>query len=304
MARSFKILLISVCVLLLLTACAGNKDKNAQPAVADLEKVMAAHPLYGEYQKVNQSIKALEYARERQVKTAGAHMSGLDQLVQKNQENREKFDEALFNAKLSEIDTAVRFKLMEKRADLLGDVQERFRDREQAIYDKYKLDIFNTRNKLQMLRMDYKRRGELTKQLAELEQRQNRELAMLNEEKNAAIRGDLAGYEAQYRTEFEQQALQIRDEILGHSERGRKSMDEKLSRLSKELEDTVINLDKELANLQNRKELIYNKIHSDIELKAAQIAKTKNYGIIFTDVKVNIRAADITEQLREAVSKK
>ncbi len=298
-SKKYIVFLLGLCMLL--TAC--SQPKQVKYAMVDLPKVVSVHPLYPEYSQVQENIKKMEYTRAGQVAVAQGHMSRLNKLVGRDSADRNKFEMALVQSKLSEVDAAAHVKFLKKRSDLIGEVQEKFRSQEQAIYEKHKLSIFNARNKLQVLRLDEKRRAELTEELRVAEKKQNEELRALNELKVQAIKTDLQAYEEQLKKEMLKDTEGVRKLLLEESGLRNEDMDKKMEELSKQLQDTVLNLDKEIANLQNRREIIYNKIYADIEEKTAIIAKQKGYDAVFTNVRVNLKADDLTELLKEKIKK-
>ena len=292
-------LLVLLC--LLLTACSSTKQNKY--AFVDLPKVLSFHPLFPEYEKIQKNIVLLEKQRENQLNMARGQMTALDKMVGRSSENRVKFEGAILQAKLSEIDAAAHVKFMQKRADLLGEIQEKFRVQEQEIYDKYKLRIFNARSKLQMLKLDDKRKQDLVAELQAAEKAQNEEIRALNDVKLKAIQKDLQDYEESLKSELGKEAEQIRDKLLQESGLRNADMDKKLDALAKELENTLLDLDKEIINQQNRRDIIYNRMHQDIEKEAADIAQNKDYKVVFTAVRVNLKAVDITEDVSAKIKK-
>lgn len=304
MLKLCKMFMVLLVVCMLTVACSKpNSSNQVKIAFINLDQVMPSHALYAEYESSRDIIKKLENSKTKQQELARKQMSGLDDIVTKGMENRKNFDQALMSAKMTELEALAKMELIEAQEVVKKELKPVFAEREQAIRDDYKIPIFNIRANLSIVKLKPEERDKLMVELETLEQEQAKRLNDLEREKMSIVRERTKDQEAAIVKRLSETAMGTYQQMLIGSEQQNADMDKKMNKLAEEMQRTLFNIQQEIDNQKNKQELLYNKMYQDIESAAAKIAQEKGYEIVLRDVKVNIKAIDITQEIKAELVK-
>ena len=304
MLKSGKLLIVLLVVCMLTTACNKQQaEKKDVIAVVNIEQVIKAHALYPEYAKSEQLIVTMERTKAKQQEVAKKQMSGLDTIISKGMENRDSFNQALMVAKMTEMEALAKMELVELQEKVKKELQPSFAKREQDIRDYYKVPLFNLRAKLSIVKLKPEERDKLIEELNVLETEQAQRLGEVEQEKMAIVKSRTKDQEMAIIKRLSETASGTYQKMLSGSNAQTAEMDEKMNKLAEEWQKTLFNLQQEIDNQKNKQDLIYQKMYQDLESAAGKVAQAKGYGIVLRDVKVNIKAVDITQEIKEELVK-
>lgn len=299
-------LLILIIACLFIVACGKQQQpvqKQDSIAIVDVDQAITGHALYKEYENTAQIIKKLEEMKSRQQLLAQKQMSSFDQLVSKGLENREKFDQALLVTKMTELETLAKMELLEVQQVVKKELNPSFDKREQAIRDDYKIPIFNIRANLSIVRLKPEEKERLAAELEALEVEQAKRLQALDQEKMKIVRERTKDQEAAIKKRLEESSLGIYQQMFAGSNQQATNMNQKMNKLADELQKTLFNMQQEIDNQKNKQDVLYQKIYQDLESAAAKLAQEHGYGIVMRNVKVNVTAVDITQDIKAELAK-
>ena len=304
MLKFCKLLIALLVACMLTTACSKPQvEKKAAIAVVDIEQAIKVHALYPEYKKSEQLIETLEQTRSKQQEIAKKQMSGLDAIISKGVENRDNFNQAMMVAKMTEMEALAKIELMEIQEKVKKELQPDFEKREQGIREYYKVPIFNLRAKLSIVKLKPEERDKLLEELNVLETEQLQRLNEVEREKMTIVRARTQNQEMAIIKRLSETASGTYQKMINGSNTQAADMDDKMGKLAEEWQKTLFNLQQEIDNQKNKQDLIYQKMYQDLEAAAGKIAQAKGYEIVMRDVKVNINAIDITQEIKEELVK-
>ena len=304
MLKFCKLLIALLVACMLTTACSKPQvEKKAAIAVVDIEQAIKVHALYPEYKKSEQLIETLEQTRSKQQEIAKKQMSGLDAIISKGVENRDNFNQAMMVAKMTEMEALAKIELKEIQEKVKKELQPDFEKREQGIREYYKVPIFNLRAKLSIVKLKPEERDKLLEELNVLETEQLQRLNEVEREKMTIVRARTQNQEMAIIKRLSETASGTYQKMINGSNTQAADMDDKMGKLAEEWQKTLFNLQQEIDNQKNKQDLIYQKMYQDLEAAAGKIAQAKGYEIVMRDVKVNINAIDITQEIKEELVK-
>lgn len=305
MLKSCKLLILLLVACLLTVACSKPKvvQQEAVMAVVDVAQALPGHVLYTEYTKTEQMINNLEKTKVRQQELAQKQVMGLSELVSKGVENKQSFDQALMAAKVMELEALAKMELVVAQEAVKKELKPSFDKKEQEIRDHYKIPMFNIRANLSIVKLKPEERNKILAELEALETEQAQRLNALEQEKIKIVKERTKAQEEAIIKRLSETAMGTYQQMLTGSNQQAADMDQKMNKLAEELQQTLFNLQQEIDNQKNKQELVYKKMYQDLESAAAKIAQEKGYAIVLRDVKVNLKAVDITEEIKAELVK-
>lgn len=304
MLKFCKLLILLLAACMLTVACSKPKStQNNHIAVIDVNQVLSVHALYAEYQDTEHIVRNLEASKVKQQELAKKQLLGLNEIVDKGLGNRDKFNQALMIAKVTELEALAKMELIEVQAAVKKELKASFDKKEQEIRNSYKVPIFNIRANLSIVRLKTEEREKLLDELATLELEQAKRLNALEQEKLAIVKARTKDQEAAIIKRLSDTATGTYQQMLTGSNEQAAVLDQKMNKLAEELQKTIFNLQQEIDNQKNKQEMIYQKMYQDLESATAKIAQEKGYGIVLRDVKLNLQAVDITPEVKAELVK-
>lgn len=304
MLKFCKLLILLLAACMLTVACSKPKStQNNHIAVIGVNQALSVHALYAEYKNTEQIVENLEASKVQQQELAKKQLLGLNEIVDKGLGNRDKFNQALMLAKVTELEALAKMELIEVQAAVKKELKASFDKKEQEIRNSYKVPIFNIRANLSIVRLKAEEREKLLDELATLELEQAKRLNALEQEKLAIVKARTKDQEAAIIKRLSDTATGTYQQMLTGSNEQEAVLDQKMNKLAEELQKTIFNLQQEIDNQKNKQEMIYQKMYQDLESATAKIAQEKGYGIVLRDVKLNLQAVDITPEVKAELVK-
>ena len=305
--------------ILLLNGCAQTKPEAMVPdkfAVVSLTEVIKGHYLYSDYQAVQEKITQLQNLQKMQEEMSRKQLTGLDKFYAQTQENQGKFNETLFQTKLLEKQVALEKKLNKKRQELQITGKEQLLAKRTVIEEKYKLEMFNLRTQQQLLNnsttkfrneqdrlINQETQKKLVAEQESLKQKIEQEMLLSIKEQEQATEKELQPDYQQAQRELAAYAQKLRGQIKQEGQKSLQGLEVKLQKLPENIQDVLVGIQQEIDNLQKKREYLYQTIYQDVENQATKIALEQGYTVVFKEVRANIMATDITEQVQAILQK-
>ena len=288
--------------------------QEATSAMATVEKVgvldsmraVKAHPRYAEIEALEGEIQELQKNVKAKIER-GRMMSlsaGLPMEVSQQMTAGEQALYAEANQKIAAKETELRKRLAETELAKRQSASEEMAKQRQAISEQYKLQIFNLKLKLQTLKLSDEDRTAMEKELVSL---QTEEAVKINGSGQAIIQKMMQDMMKEEQAAFEEMqayVAQINEEYgqMTSVKTGQPNdaMLAQLNELSSQLKADIEASEKVYAEKRKKQEELRTAILDDIKAQAARIAREEGLTIVLRDVKANITAVDITDEVIEA----
>lgn len=302
-----------ICILMAMTmlvsAC-GKQPKlpwqKSQPkfAVVDWQKLMKDHPKYKELIVSGESVENVMRMRDRQLQMGQQQLNLLSRMKTFKAQGKQKFQRAEFAAKMAEQEAIEndRFKKLQQAAG--EEVEGQVAKDRANVEESFRLPILNLRMKLQSVKMTKTARAEVLKELDEVMKAKQDALAGVENKKQQLINEKLSGEYKAAQDRLNAFAKQLGETGPGGSsvaEVDGKKVDVKEG--SDELDKLIESMDKQIRIKQETHDKILDNINSDIESAIKKVNLQKKYVLVLRDVRTNISATDITDEVSAEVKK-
>jgi hypothetical protein len=299
--RKLPIALLLSALLFSAPAC-GRERTDGLPAGAfaalDLEKALTAHYLYPDWQSAVNNEAALLRRKEEQTGFLKARAGVAAEIKALDETGRENFTQADLSVRISELHLAERARLDETERGEKRRIAENLQKALAAVEEEYRLPLFNLKSNIEAIAPLPRRREESRAQkerlldaLEQLQAEKNAKISALYKEAEASLRHIMKERE-------EESALRVK-EAAEKLRRGSNPADGGAHRL--QIPETVYAqlaaLEKELTEQKIAKDRLYSRMYEDIASQAARVAAQNKYAAVLAGVKINITAADITDDV-------
>ncbi|MCE5286579.1 MAG: hypothetical protein LLG02_12130 [Pelosinus sp.] len=290
---------------LVMTGCFGKTQPQDTKApvienklgIIDMNKIVKAHPRYNEYQTLQLQINALNYQLE-----AKAQLAAPEALLNQPSEFQES-ETAGGLSKSSQVGSDV--KLAKKREQLNDQYNAQAAKAKQSaaaqleayrteLEKEYVLPLFNLKLKqtASLSQSDAAAvQAEIEKIKIEQQQKYAAKAALLESQMNQLVAAEYEHLQAEmlaYQKELNKEAVAVKP--------AESAVQDSWSPLPIENDSAdQVKLTEQLSALQQKQALLEQQILEDIQNKTGQIAAEKGLDTVITNIKVNIRALDITE---------
>ncbi|EJX02867.1 Outer membrane chaperone Skp (OmpH) [gut metagenome] len=140
-------------------------------------------------------------------------------------------------------------------------------------------------------------REQIHLKLARVKEARERELSVLQEEKNAYIAAAMKPHIEAVQKKLADYAAQQHSDIANKLKSSDAAQEEKLKGAPDALHKALSIMDKEIDKQQAANDELRDRISKDIASISAKLAHEQGYTIVFKRVKVNVNAADITDEV-------
>lgn len=305
MASRFLILMIAA--VLVMTGCAGKKQPQpdtkapvteAKMGIIDMNKIVKEHPRYNEYQALQLQINALMYQMEAKAQMASPDLMA-NQLSEVHEaqtaEGLRVNQEIEQNIKVSQKQAELQAGFDKKRAQAEQGLKAELEAYSNELDKNYELPIFNLKLKLKAATLSQSEAAAVNAEIEKLDSERKEKFAakqaalitQLNQSLSAeydSLVAELRAYQAQVASENPAQTNKPAAPIAANNPLPASSDTE-----------SQVKIREQLAGLQQKQALLEQQIVEDIRNKAGQIAVEKGLATVVIDIKVNVRALDITD---------
>lgn len=312
--RIFLTIIVSVLFLLLLTAC--SKDINSQAeteaiGIVDSEKAFKAHKLYSAWQMAVESELSTQRLKESHIEMTRKQALAIDKLQELQQAGRQSFFQADFAVRMSEAHLVEREKLKEiERTERLR-ISKYMETRFAAIEEEYKLPLFNLKTRIESLKpaprmreQAEQERKEMIAELTALQAEKHQKLNALHQESDELLAQAMKSHEEQAVARLQALSSTIYNETAASNSAKLLQQRQLLADIPEAYDKTIASLEKQLLEQKAAKDKLYARIYEDISSHAIKIAKQKNLATVLTNIKYNIKAQDITDEVIASFTRK
>ena len=292
---------IILIVVLLTAACGHDPGGRDKIAVIDWDRAVNVHPQQAALKQGEAELQKLLLYREQQTEMAKTQLAGLKRLQQLKQNSKANFLDADFQTQMYAAEEQERKKLLDAYDEAAKDAEAALATQEKELEDAYQLKILNLRLRLEAIKMRPQERdlvqAELDQVQSEREQQRQQILAAKNHIIGVKMEPLLMATQERLKLHAAELQQKMHDDIavLLAKDQGA------LSEAPRALTDALAAIDKQADKLQESNEKIKETIRKDIESNVIKLTHERKYTIVFRNVKVNIKADDITEDVVKAL---
>lgn len=296
--KSFIVSGMAIAAALVISACGTPVQSHQEKiAVVNYEKVVQEHPEQSKLAKSEALLAELRQRRKLQERMALEQLRSLDKLRKLTAASQQSYWAADFNTRMVEMQAIENERLHKLAAQAEAEADKKIADRKSAVEESYRLEIFNLRIQLESVKLKPELREQIHMKLVKAKEAREHELTALQAEKNAYIEAAMKPHVEAVRKKLEDYAAQQHSAINRKLEGSEAAHQEKLKDAPSALEKALSIMDKEIEKQQAANDELKNKISKDITSISTKLAHERGYSIVFKDVKVNLNAADITDEV-------
>lgn len=297
LARLGKIGIIFIASLLI-SACGANiHGQQEKIAFVNWQQAVESHPQYESLFKGEKILEDLVTKRKKQEELARAQLGSLQKLRSLRQLSQQSYFHADLNTRLVEQRERENAKLQKFVTATEAEVEKEIAPQRQQLEESYQLQLFNLRAVLESVKMKPAERQKVEERLQQVQYERSLHLFELEKQKNEQIAAKVKPYMNEMQQQMDELAKQYYQEMYSQLENREQKDRELLSDAPKALNNAISIMDKEIDKQQEKNDKLRNQIKSDIESQAIKLAHERGYTIIFNQVKVNVKADDITNDV-------
>ncbi len=305
MGRLFIIgLLLAGLVLFSGCAKAPSAGKSDAMGLIDMEKAMAAHFLYPTWQKAVSNERATQRLKENHIDMAKAQATLIGQMQELGEAGRVGVARADYAVRMSEAQLLAREKLDVQRRKEKARIDAQLSMKVAAIEEEYRLPLFNLRMRIESIKplprsqqASAEEKEGLSLELERLEAQREQKIAAVASEGIELLIAAMSVYEAQADQRLDEYSEQLRKEFSALEDSRQAVSDARLAAIPETFSKTVVSLDKQLTEQRLLSEKIYNRIFDDVHSQVAKLAVQNKFTVVLRNIRVNVKAVDITDQV-------
>lgn len=266
-------------------------------AVIDWQKAMKAHP---KYKRLTQSTEAVERAtrlRDEQLSLGRKQLQLLDNLTKMKLTGKQNYTEAEFATRMAERETAENARLRKLERAAIREADAQLAKDKDAVEEVYRLPIVNLRIKLESVKMTTSARAAVVKELDDVLQARENDLAGIARKRNELVDKKMAPEMVAAHKSMADYAKELQAELLGKSMGIQGTTAEQLKQGPAELEKLIASMDKQIDLKKQSHDKLLDSINSDIESALKKVTLHKKYVLVLKDVKANISGVDVTDDV-------
>lgn len=273
------------------------KKDTPSIAVIDWQKAMKAHP---KYKRLTQSTEAVERAtrlRDEQLSLGRKQLQLLDNLTKMKLTGKQNYTEAEFATRMAERETAENARLRKLERAAIREADAQLAKDKDAVEEVYRLPIVNLRIKLESVKMTTSARAAVVKELDDVLQARENDLAGIARKRNELVDKKMAPEMVAAHKSMADYAKELQAELLGKSMGIQGTTAEQLKQGPAELEKLIASMDKQIDLKKQSHDKLLDSINSDIESALKKVTLHKKYVLVLKDVKANISGVDVTDDV-------
>lgn len=295
MSKKFFVMLLAGAVLF--TACGNINSGQEKIAVVDMKKIVSVHPDYAKLQQGEKMLQDLKQKRADQAELAKTQLESLAKLEELKRISERTYLTADYNTRMYAAEAKEAAKLQQVRKQVESNAESLIADRKENIEDSYRLKMFNLRLQLDSVRMSKDKKQALKDELALERGNREEKIYALEAEKAAYVKANMEPHRQLMQNNLQQESARLQEKISVQLQQSEDKYSQLYEKASPALKNMLNIMDKEISRQQSRNEAVRRQIDTDIEKTVKQLAKKNQYSIVFKDVRTNIQAEDITEQV-------
>lgn len=296
-------LLIFVTGLALMFSACGRMGTGERIAVVNWEKALEGHSRYLELQSRKDAYNLLVDKRREQELVARTHMGSLAKLQQLKMRSKQNYFSADFMARMAEKQAAGQEEMKKLSNRLADEVDKELADEERKLNEKYRLEIFNLRLKLDTIRMMPEERSRLEARLKAVQTARDRDRMALVQYKIGLVNRRMEPHVKAMRQKMDEYARQLQAQMMAELKKDEQKDTSVLQKAPGALKEMMGTVDQELDRQQQDIESLETSIKKDIESVIIKLAKERGYTVVFHKYRTNVSAEDITADVVAGLKK-
>ena len=292
-----------ICILtataLLVSACGNLSMKKDTPSIAviDWQKAMKAHPKYKRLIQSADSVERATRLRDEQLSLGRKQLQLLDNLTKMKIAGKQNYTQAEFTTRMVERETAENDRLRKLERAAILEADEQMAKDKAAVEEEYRLPIVNLRIKLESVKMTTDARAAVVKELNEVLQARETDLAVVARKRNELVDKKMAPEMVAAHKAMADYAKKLQAELLGKAMGVKGSGTEQFKQGPAELEKLIASMDKQIDLKKQAHDKLLESINSDITSAIKKVTLHKQYKLVLKDVKANISGVDVTDDV-------
>ncbi len=290
----------------LLTACAAGKSDGARDNVAilDMPKAIKAHVLYPAWQGALNSQAATQKLKENHIKLAQSQALFINKMQQLGETGHSTFLQADYTVRMSEARLKERETLEQQRRQEKERIDTGLQGKIAAVEEEYRLPIFNLKVRIESInpvrrsREEFKAEKEkMIVEMTKLQEEKAKKLEAIYQEGDILLAKAMQSYEDAANQRLAEYAKTLHRELAEAGQMRQKTSDERLASIPETFSKSIASIDKQLVEQKLLADKLEARIMDDVKSQAARVAVAKKYTIVLSEIKMNIKAADITDEV-------
>lgn len=293
--------------MLFFSAC-NKENTTAQNqesiAIIDIDKAVEAHYLYPAWKMAKENEIATQKLKENHVKMAKEQAQMIGKMEQLGQESRASYFQADYVIKMSEASMNEKEKLLDLKRQEKERIDQLIKNRVDAIEEEYRLPLFNLKAKIESANpLLYSREKEkeykeaLIKELEAMQQEKEEKMDVLRKERDALVDEAMLIHEKRANERIEAYSKEVFAQINNASNSSENIVRARLESIPEAFTKTLASFDKQITEQKMTQEKLYSRMLDDINSQVIKIAMQKKFTVVLRDVKINISAVDITQEV-------
>ncbi len=308
------IIVLLIAAMLFFTGCNNTTNPTTaktQVAVIDLQAIIKIHHLYPAWKLAKSNYEATEKLKQEQVNMLKTQLQLINNIKTLEQQGSNSFLQADYAVKMSQAYMKERAKLEEIKIIEKQKINELLKDKLDAIEKEYSLPMFNLKSKIEIINPlprqreeDAKQKQELIEQLEKLMSEKRQKINQVNKQGDELLQQAMQKYETQSVLDLREYEKTLQSQLINQDKAKYEKDQQVLENIPQILEKTLQSIDKQLTEQDQARERLYQRMYDDIASQVNKIAIQNKIDVVLVDVKTNINAQDITEQVILALPKK
>lgn len=292
--------------MLFFSACNNENvvTKTESVAIIDMQKAIEAHYLYPAWKMAKENELTTQKLKENHTKMVKEQAQTIGKMEELGEQSRASYFQADFVVKMSEARMNEKDVLLDLRRQEKARIDQLIKDRVDAIEEEYRLPLFNLKVKIEAANpllyskekeQEYKEK--LIKELETLQDEQAQKMDVLYKERDALVDEAMLVHEQKANERLEAYSKELFDQISSNSNAKQLSVKARLETIPEAFAKTLASFDKQITEQKLTQEKLYARIVDDINSQVIKIAMQKKFTVVLRDVKINISAVDITQEV-------
>lgn len=299
--------ILLIASMLFFTACNKENEFNDYQesiAVIDFEKAFKAHHLYSAMELAKENELTTQKLKDNYLKMVKDQTQMINKMEQLGQDGRMSYFQADFAIKMSEASINEKEKLLDLKREEKKRIDDLIKEKIDAIEEEYQLPLFNLKTQIEAANpLVYSQdegkaqKEELVKAFEKMQQEKAQKINQLYLQRDALVDEAMLVYEQEANQRLQEYSKQLFSEINSTNSDKQLAVQNRLESIPEAFAKTIASFDKQITEQKMLYEKLQENIASDIDSQVMKIAMQKKFTVVLRDVKININAIDITEEV-------
>ena len=305
---------ITIIVIMLLVpffaGCKKEITSKENIGVIDVQKAILTHPLYPAWKMALDNERSAQKLKDDHVEMVKKQTLAIIKMQELERAGKKSYLQADYAIKMTEAQLEERERLNEIKRMERKRIADTMQGQFDAIEEEYKLPLFNLKMAIEAVkplprtREEGKQRLEnLKNDLQKMQAEKETKISKLYENIDGRLNEAMKRHENESRERLREKAQVLYSQMTGIDAANLRSQEERNANIPESFNRTLESLDKQLIEQKQAKEKLYTRMYDEIASITTKIAIEKNMTAVLLNVKHNISAEDITDQVISYIDK-